>query len=200
MLKQADIVIDLLGVLHSPEQGEILASKTRMLMVIEPPEILSRLVPSLEDKRRILAAEKRLRAAKEIRVTSRAGTDLAVSSAAPNLGRIWLRRRTGDRDHWPSGFISTWPKEGSAQGRVVIDAGDIMLPPKLYVQSPVKLDIRDGTIIRIDGGFDAKYLRRHLESTAIPPPSRVSASRLGSPGQGELDGLGATRQASRAWH
>jgi len=190
MLKQADIVIDLLGVLHSPEQGEILAAKTRMLMVIEPPEMLSRLVPSLEDKRRILAAEKQLRAAKEIRATSRSGTDLAARLGQfPTLAEYGFADEPGHWDHWPSGFISTWPNEGSAEGRVVIDAGDMMLPPKVYVQSPIKLDIRDGTIIRIDGGFDAKYLRRHLESYGDPAAFAVSHLGWGLQGKASWTGL-----------
>jgi len=49
-----------------------------------------------------------------------------------------------------------------------IDAGDILLPFKFYVQSKIELDIRDGFITRVDGGFDAKYLRKHLESYNDP--------------------------------
>ena len=87
-------------------------------MVIEPPEILSRLVPSLEDKRRILAAQKRLRAAKEIRATPRAGTDLAGQLGQfPTLAEYGFADEPGHWDHWPSGFISTWPNEGSAEER-----------------------------------------------------------------------------------
>ena len=32
----------------------------------------------------------------------------------------------------------------------------------------IELDVRDGFITRIDGGFDAKYLRKHLESYNDP--------------------------------
>jgi hypothetical protein len=42
------------------------------------------------------------------------------------------------------------------------------LPFKFYVQSKIELDVRDGLITRIDGGFDAKYLRKHLESYNDP--------------------------------
>ena len=77
-LKQADMILDLMGLLHSPEQLEILAAGTRMLMVVEPPEILAQMVPVADDKRRVLAGDARLRAAKTMRVTSQAGTDLTV--------------------------------------------------------------------------------------------------------------------------
>ncbi len=36
------------------------------------------------------------------------------------------------------------------------------------MQSKIELDVRDGFITRIDGGFDAKYLRKHLESYNDP--------------------------------
>lgn len=71
-------------------------------------------------------------------------------------------------DHWPSGFVATWPNEGSAEGRVVIDVGDMMFPFRSCVQSKIVLDIHEGYITRIDGGFDAKYLRNHLESYGDP--------------------------------
>src|SRR6185437_9649145 len=64
VLKQADLVLDLMGLLHSPEQLEILAAGTRMLMVVEPPEVLERLKPEVDDKRRVLAADARLRTAR----------------------------------------------------------------------------------------------------------------------------------------
>lgn len=168
-LKQADMVLDLMGLLHSPEQNEILAAKTRMLMVIEPPEILAGLIPTAEDKRRVQAAEKRLKAAKQMHVNSKAGTDLTMDLGQfPTLPQWGFSDEPGHWDHWPSAFVATWPREGSARGRVIIDAGDMMLPFKFYVQSKIFLDIKDGYITRIDGGFDAKYLRKHLESYNDP--------------------------------
>jgi 2,5-dihydroxypyridine 5,6-dioxygenase len=174
-LKQADMVLDLMGLLHSPEQLEILAAQTRMLMVIEPPEVLARLIPTVEDKRRVRAAEKRLRTAKNMHVSSAAGTDLTLMLGRfPVLPQWGYSDEPGHWDHWPSAFVATWPNEGSAAGRVVIDAGDMMFPFKSYVQSRIVLDIRDGFITRIDGGFDAKYLRKHLESYNDPAAFGVS--------------------------
>jgi 2,5-dihydroxypyridine 5,6-dioxygenase len=63
-LKSVEFVVDLLGLLHSPEQLEILKSGTRMLMVLEPPEVLSRIMPTAGDKDRVLEADRCLRAAK----------------------------------------------------------------------------------------------------------------------------------------
>ena len=49
-LKQSDLVIDLMLLLFSPEQAEILSGGTRMLLAVEPPEVLLRLKPTVEDQ------------------------------------------------------------------------------------------------------------------------------------------------------
>jgi 2,5-dihydroxypyridine 5,6-dioxygenase len=174
-LKQADMVLDLMGLLHSPEQLEILAAQTRMLMVIEPPEVLARMIPTVDDKRRVRAAEKRFKAAKQMHVTSKVGTDLKMAVGQfPILPQWGYSDEPGHWDHWPSAFVATWPNEGSAAGRVLIDAGDMMFPFKSYVQSRIVLDIHEGFITRIEGGFDAKYLRKHIESYNDPAAFGVS--------------------------
>lgn len=195
-LKAVDLVVDLLGLLHSPEQLEILASGTRMLMVVEPPDILSRLVPEPHDKRRVMAADARLRAARRMRVTSRAGTDLEVGVGEfPTLPEYGFADEPGHWDHWPSGFISTWPNEGSANGRVIIDTGDMLFPFKMYVSSPITLEIADGRIKRIDGGLEAKYLREHIASYDDPGGYAVSHLGWGLQPKARWTGLGMRDKA-----
>ena len=41
-LKSSDLIIDTMILLFSPEQEEILKANTRMLLAVEPPEILLR--------------------------------------------------------------------------------------------------------------------------------------------------------------
>src|SRR3546814_20713072 len=55
-LKSSDMVIDLMLLLFSPEQQEILESGTRILLAVEPPEVLVRLLPTEADKARVMAA------------------------------------------------------------------------------------------------------------------------------------------------
>jgi 2,5-dihydroxypyridine 5,6-dioxygenase len=107
-LKQADMVLDLMGLLHSPEQLEILAAQTRMLMVIEPPEMLARMIPTADDKRRVQAAGKLLKAAQQMHVTSKAGTDLRMGVGQfPTLLQWGYSDEPGHWDHWPSAFVAT---------------------------------------------------------------------------------------------
>lgn len=104
-LKESDIVLDLTTLLLSPEQAEILESGTRILLAVEPPEVLVRLLPSLEDKERVGRAAALMAAAKEMTVTSKAGTDLRLPQGEfPAIQEYGFVDAPGRWDHWPSGF------------------------------------------------------------------------------------------------
>jgi 2,5-dihydroxypyridine 5,6-dioxygenase len=164
-LKHSDLVIDLMLLLFSPEQAEILRGGTRMLLAVEPPEVLTRLKPTLEDKRRVMAAASILRNAKKMKVTSNAGTMMECDLGEyPILTEYGFVDEPGRWDHWPSGFLATWPNEQTARGTIVIDRGDILLPFKSYVQAPISLKIENGYITKIDGEFDADFLRSYMDS------------------------------------
>ncbi len=164
-LTRADLVIDFVGlhVLRTYEQEDILKAGVRMLYVVEPPEALVRLLPTEDDKRRVRAAERVLKAGRTMHVTSAAGTDLHVEIGEyPILSEWGYTDEPGHWDHWPSGFIATWPNERSARGVVVLDAGDIIFPFKSYVRTPIRLTIEGGYIRAIEGGFDADFLRTYM--------------------------------------
>jgi 2,5-dihydroxypyridine 5,6-dioxygenase len=174
-LAAADLIIDTMLLLHSPEQTELLKNGTRMLLVIEPPEILARMLPTLEDKRRVEAAERRLRAAKTFVVKSRAGTDVEFRLGQyPTITEYGFADCPGRWDHWPSGFLFTWPNEGSANGVVVIDKGDVIFPFKTYVDSPIRLEIKDGYIRNIVGDVDAERFESYLRLFRDPEVFAIS--------------------------
>jgi 2,5-dihydroxypyridine 5,6-dioxygenase len=176
-LKSVDFLIDFLGLhlLRAHEQGEIIQAGVRILYVIEPPESLVRLVPTVEDKHRTKAAEACLKRAKTMRIVSDAGTDLDVGIGEyPILCEWGYSDEPGHWDHWPAGFIATWPNEGSATGTVVLDVGDIIFPFKSYVRTPIRLKISDGYIREISGHFDADYLRHYVAEFADPEAYAIS--------------------------
>jgi len=111
-LKSSDLVIDLMLLLFSPEQAEILSGGTRMLLAVEPPEVLTRMIPTMEDKRRVVNAAAKLGGAKLMTVTSKAGTSLECDLGEfPVLTEYGFADEPGRWDHWPSGFLATWPNE-----------------------------------------------------------------------------------------
>jgi 2,5-dihydroxypyridine 5,6-dioxygenase len=177
-LKASDLVLDLMTLLFSPEQHEILHGGTKILLAVEPPEILARLVPTQEDRARVVEAARLIESARELHVTSAAGTDMRCQLGQyPAIKEYGFVDEPGRWDHWPSGFILTWPDEGSADGRIVLDRGDILLPMKSYLAAPVTLTVKDGFVRQIDGGLDAELLRDYMVS--FNDPEAYAVSHLG---------------------
>ncbi|MCK0198923.1 2,5-dihydroxypyridine 5,6-dioxygenase [Ancylobacter sp. 6x-1] len=168
-MKHSDLVIDTMMLLFSPEQEEILKTGARMLLACEPPEVMLRMKPTPEDARRASAGAARLGQAKVMTVTSKAGTDFRCELGQyPVLKQQGFVDRKGGWDHWPSCFVATWPNEGSCEGTIVIDTGDILLPFKRYAREPIRITIEGGWIRRIEGGFEAEYLRTYMDSFNDP--------------------------------
>jgi 2,5-dihydroxypyridine 5,6-dioxygenase len=146
--------------LYSDAHNEALASGTRSLMVQEPPDILRRLLPHPDVRRRSEAGAARLGRATTIRLHSDAGTDLVLrKDGRTGIGQYGVADVAGRWDHWPSGLVACAPLEGSAEGTLVLDRGDIVLNLGRYVTDPVTMTLEEGRITRFDGGTDAVLLR-----------------------------------------
>lgn len=178
-MKAADLVIDLVFLLFTPGQREVLETGTRMLLAYEAPEVLARVMPSLEDRRRVLAARDAYIKGKTIRITSKAGTDLRADIGAyPKVtAEYGFVDEPGRWDHWPSGFVARQTNERSAQGTVVLIPGDIILPFKTFVQTEIRLTIEKGYIVDIAGGLDAELLNTYL--AGFEEPDAFAVSHLG---------------------
>lgn len=177
-MKSADLVIDMMGMDRGTEQQEILDARTRILLVKEPPEVFMRLLPTEDDKRRVLQAAAKLGAARTMKVTSHEGTDLTVRLGDFRmLVQYGFADEPGRWDHAPSTFVAAWPNECSANGVVVLVPGTAILPIKEFVRSPVRLTIREGYIRDIEGEFDAKFLREYMAK--FKDPEAYAVSHLG---------------------
>ncbi|MCY1216117.1 2,5-dihydroxypyridine 5,6-dioxygenase [compost metagenome] len=161
--------------LFSPEQHEILQGGTKILLAVEPPEVLARMVPCEADRERVKAASQRLASAKEMHVVSPAGTDLRCPLGEfPAISEYGFVDEPGRWDHWPSGFALTWPNEGAASGTIVLDQGDILLPQKTYVTEPIRLTVEAGFATRIEGGLHAELLSEYMASFNDPEAYAIS--------------------------
>ena len=111
-------------------------------------------------------------------VASRAGTDLRCPLGQyPAIKEYGFVDEPGRWDHWPSGFILTWPNEAQANGRIVLDKGDILLPQKCYVNEPLTLTVKEGYITAIEGGLDAELLRDYMGE--FNDPEAYALSHIG---------------------
>jgi 2,5-dihydroxypyridine 5,6-dioxygenase len=163
-LKRADLVIDLMLLLFSDEQVEITRAGARMLLVVEPPEVLRRMFPTEELRHRVEHGESLLSKARTLRVSSKAGTDVTYRLGQyPVVTEYGYTDQPGRWDHWPSGFLFTHGDDDGVDGTVVIDRGDIICAFRRYVQQPVTLRIAKGRVVRIEGGgLDAELLRDYM--------------------------------------
>ena len=166
-LKAAGLVVDLTveGLLHARELPEVLSGGARLMMISnEHPEALERLVPEPAMELRVKAAIKRARIAKTMRVVSAAGTDLTVDLREASTAGVWgCCDRPRTVAHWPGGLVVSFPRAGSVNGTLVLDAGDVNLTFKRYLESPVRLTIEQDYVTSIDGaGTDAELMRRYF--------------------------------------
>ncbi len=174
-LKASDLVIDMMGLLFSAEQMDILESGTKILLAVEPPEILVRTVPTAQDQARVKAAAERLRKAKTMHVTSAAGTDVTFRIGEfPTTSEYGFVEEPGRWDHWPSGFLFTFANEGGSQGTIVIDKGDILLPLKSYASERITMKVDRGYVRSIEGGIDAELLSEFISSFSDPEGYAIS--------------------------
>ena len=166
-LKSSSMVVDLTveGMLHAPELPEIISDGARLFMISnEHPDALERLLPDPALTPKVKAAVKMLRAAESMTVLSKAGTDLKVDLRdAPTAGVWGYCDRPGTVAHWPGGVVVSFPGAGTVNGTLVLDAGDVNLTFKRYLQDPVKLTLENDFVVDIEGrGTDAELLRRYF--------------------------------------
>lgn len=195
--KAADLVIDVttsMGQFYSKVTTEALKSGTRVLRVISPIDVLQRIFPDPEIKRKALAAKKVLEAGRNLRFTSRAGTELMMDKTERPAGAQYgMADEPGRLDLWPSGQVACAPLEASAEGTLVINVGDILLSLGRYVADPITCLIEGGRIVEIQGdGVDAFLLRDWFASWNDPNAYVVSHI-----GWGFLDKALWTRMAEK---
>lgn len=177
-LKAADMVVDLITLLMSKEQAEILRSGTRVLLCIEPVDNLSRMFPSRELRARVEAGGAMLGAAQVLRVTSPHGTDVSYRLGDYPIHLQYGYTDTPGRwDHWPSAMVATHGADDGVDGTVVVAPGDILLPFKRYVTTPVEFVIEEGQIVDVRGGFDADLVKDYMEG--FDDPRGRSLSHIG---------------------
>lgn len=182
-VKLADLIVIFHVPLFSKWLKEVQKAGARVLMIIDAPDDLEQLMAPAGLKEAVLHAHARLARAREARLTSEAGTDMTYRCGEyPVMSQYGFAESPGRFDHWGAGHVHTFPNEGSANGRVIIQPGDIVILPYCrYVQDKVEIDVREGFITRISGGLDAKLMDDWLSDAADNPDDRdpYAVSHLG---------------------
>ena len=175
------MVVETLFMLFSDELTEIQQAGTRILTCIEPVDLLARMFPTEELKRRTDAALEAARRAREtLRFTNRAGTDVTYRIGYPVEGAVRVRRRPGQWDHWPSGgMVLTCGADDGIDGRVVVDRGDILLPVQAVRRGADRVRDRGGPDhARSRGdGYQAELVREYMAD--FDDPDAYGLSHIG---------------------
>lgn len=152
------------GLLHSVERNALLSKGARIMMISnEHPEILERVKPSVETHKKSMIGGQLITAASTMHVRSDAGTDLTVDLRdVQGRGSAGIADQPGSFGYWPAGLCICYPSNGSVNGTIVLDRGDLNLTFKRYVESPVIFHFENDFITHIEGnGLDAELIRSY---------------------------------------
>ncbi len=171
----ADCTVE--GMQHAPELPAILKGGARVLAISnEHPEILERTAPKAGDDVPVREAMRRLKAARQMHVSSAAGTDLRITLDGARVGGVWgYTAKPGTLSHWPAGLVLAFPAAGSVNGTLVMAAGDVNLTFKRYLAEPVRLNIANDHVTAVEGaGIEAELMRGYFAAWNDPLAYAVS--------------------------
>jgi len=160
--------------------SQILSSGTRWLDVVINEEAMRRLFPDQALIDRTMAGVELMEKAQHIRVTSAAGTDLRVSKEGRKAHKqTGIVDEPGMWDNYGFGLVACAPLENSAEGTLVLDAGDsagqVPFGDRHRINpEPIKLTFHEGKIVDIEGGHTALMLQRYLERHGDDKARRIA--------------------------
>jgi leucyl aminopeptidase (aminopeptidase T) len=105
----------------------------------------------------------RFAAGSRARITTPAGTDLSMDITGRPGNALYCIVEPGQFSPVPNVEANVSPREGTATGRIVVDASIPYLGIGL-IEQPILVEVKDGFIAKIEGGRQAEVLRRDLES------------------------------------
>lgn len=155
-------------------------------------DIFSRAVPIDYAKLRKDCAKvtKFIEDAKEVNVKTELGTDISIGTKGrkpkADDGDFRLPGKGGNL---PSGEVYISPELGTSNGTLVFD-GSITLEKTLVIKDPIRLQIKDGFVTKIDGKDEAKQLAKYIEEAEKKPFEMVK--------KGELEGSKAKEYSMNA--
>jgi leucyl aminopeptidase (aminopeptidase T) len=107
--------------------------------------------------------------AKEIHVETAFGTDITVGirGRKPKADDGDFRK-PGKGGNIPAGEVYISPELGASNGTLVFD-GSITLETTLVIKDPIKLQVKDGFVTRIEGKNEANQFSKYIEEAEKKP-------------------------------
>lgn len=128
-------------------------------------------------KPRVDFVEKKFNEGKHAHITAPGGTDLWVDiTDRKSVACSGICHNPGVKIGLPDLEVFIAPVENKVNGTLVVDASASSIG---LVEQPIKLEIKDGRVISIEGGKEAKKLRSILDSTNNPASYVIAEFALG---------------------
>lgn len=202
--KSADMLIDLCLLLWTPEKHEIQDAGTRVLSCIEPVQVLQRLFPTDDQRRRSEESHELLSAASRLRLTNDAGTDVTYDFGQyRGFCQYGYTDEPGRWDHFASTHVVHAANDGGVNGTLVLQPGDALTAFGRYIEEPVRMKIEGGYIRSIEGGFDAWLMESYISKFQDERAWAVSHIGWGNNENARWDahaiGDGGIGMDARAW-
>lgn len=126
--------------------------------------------------------------ASTVRITSPEGTDLTMSIAGRAvLAHDGVSSEPREEDDIPGGIAFAVPDEYSSEGTVVFDGS--IAPPLGILGSPIICTVREGKIVKVEGGGDARRFAAWLASYNHPSSYHIVELGVGVNPNATLSGV-----------
>ena len=125
--------------------------------------ILPMMVDYGEMKENHMNLKKMLDNAKEVRITTKAGTDIIFDiCGAESISNDGIYHDASTGGNMPAGEVYLPPN--NSNGKVVIDVSSKNANSTVVIEKPIVLEIKDGRVISISGGEEAELLEKSLRA------------------------------------
>lgn len=185
LMQAADLVVlaPSYSLAHAQATRNALKKGARVLSIPDVTEVLLSRGGLYADFRAIQPICERLaaifEAGKELRATAPGGTDITVSiKDRPGNSHHCIADRSGMFTAIPNIEANVSPVEGSGTGRIVFD-GSIPNFKIGVLSEPVTLDVVDGRIVKVSGGWQARMLERLWERQNDPAVYNLAQVAVG---------------------
>ncbi len=178
-MREADLIIELSAkyIIHTRAYLEALKSARILCLTGMTAQMMKRCVADVNYSKMLEfgdALVEVLKQGNKMKIKTPAGTDLTFELGGRlvehNAGRIFKAGEEG----YLGGQVSWYPVEKTINGTVVFD-GSVWPPEDLgLLKQPIKLTIKEGEIKEIEGGAEARKLKRWLESFKDPKMFRIA--------------------------
>ena len=147
-------------------------SKTRWLKIEETLDGQIKYFPTAEREALTVKAAKAVQDGREIRVTSKSGSDLRVRKVGrPGHAQYGIADVRGRWDNFGYGCLVIGPEETMADGLMVVEPGDMIqsypgtfADKDMPIRERMRVTFEGGYITKIEGGRDADRFRAVLAS------------------------------------